>query len=95
MLIEQLGGKCCACEGEEDLIIYQEDDETKVMCQECAGRAGIVVSDNVCDAHMTRNNQVTVGAPVRKQLDINPGDLVFFQVLRVISPEGKTKYGGS
>lgn len=90
-----MGGKCNECNGEEDLIVHQEVDEIKVICQECAGRSGISISDNVCDAHMTQNNQVTVNSQVRKSLNVDPGDLVFFRILKVISPEGKTKYGGS
>ena len=92
--IQALGGECHSCQSKDDLAII-EDESCKVICKKCADEQGIGTVDNICDAHMTGNNQVTIGTQVRGKLNIEPGDSVFFQVIKVISPNGEIKYGGN
>lgn len=92
--IQALGGECHVCHHKEDLAILEEE-QPKVICKNCAAELGINTVDNICNAHMTRNNQVTIGTQVRCNLNIEPGDSVYFQVIKVISPNGEIKYGGN
>ena len=96
-VIGLLGGKCrkCGTNGDEDnvLTVVELEGIPKVLCKACADKDGYN-AENVCDAHMTQNNQVTIATGVRERLNVEPGDLVFIRVIKVISPDGEIKYGG-
>lgn len=38
------------------------------------------------------NKQLTLRKEIREELDIQPKDIVFLQVIKVTSPDGATKY---
>lgn len=95
LLIQSMGGLCEFCQTTENLNIAEVEDKPKVVCSKCAEEKGITINDSICDAHVTQNNQVTIGSKIREVLGIEPGDNVYFKILKVISPEGEIKYGGS
>jgi len=97
LVIKSLGSKCgkCGSVGDESggLTVVGLEESPRVLCKVCADKDGHN-AENVCDAHMTQNNQVTIATEVREKLNIEPKDLVFIKVIKVISPDGDIKYGG-
>ena len=86
-LIQVMGGLCSECQTTEGLNIAEVEEKPVIVCNECAKAKGITINDSICDAHVTQNNQVTISSKIREVIGIEPGDNVYFQILKVISPE--------
>jgi len=50
------------------------------------------MEQQVFESTVAKNSQVTVRKKIRDLLGIEAGDVIFLQVVRVLSPEGKEKY---
>lgn len=46
----------------------------------------------IFDASMSQNTQISVTKKIRERLGIEKGDILFVQILKVISPTGDEKY---
>lgn len=106
-LIQLLGGRCQICETNNlDLLTirYKDFDDTnhdadnlEVVCVNC-------VPDNIpasqyvelekisFDSIMARSGQITVKKRVRDALKIDPKDIIFLRINKVLSPLGATKF---
>jgi len=49
----------------------------------------------IFESVLAKNGQVTVKKKIRDELDIEPGDIIFLDITKVISPKGIVKYGGT
>ena len=46
----------------------------------------------IFDSSLAQNTQVTVRKEIRERLGLEKGDILFMQVLKVLKPDGTTKY---
>jgi hypothetical protein len=46
----------------------------------------------IFDSSIAQNTQITVKKEIRDRLGILKGDILFVQILKVLSPEGELKY---
>ena len=46
----------------------------------------------IFDCTLAQNGQVTIKKSIRDRLNLEPGDIVFLKIVKVITPKGETTY---
>jgi len=48
--------------------------------------------DLIFHTQLAQNGQATIGKVIRSRLGIEPGDSMWFKVIKVVKPDGRTAY---
>jgi len=46
----------------------------------------------IFNTQLAQNGQATIGKALRERLNLEPGDSLWFKVIKVVKPDGRTSY---